>query len=108
MITYKDIKSNEKIKAYIKKAYESLSKLGYTEHSFAHVGLVAKRCEYILSTLGYSQRDVELAKISSYNAAKSLHLTDRGVLKEGMLADIVLLDSDLNLKEVYKLGKRVR
>ena len=51
---------------------------------------------------------VELAKISSYNAAKSLHLTDRGALKEGMLADIVLLDSDLNLKEVYKLGKRVR
>ena len=51
---------------------------------------------------------VELAKISSYNAAKSLHLTDRGVLKEGMLADIVLLDSDLNLKKVYKLGERVR
>ena len=50
---------------------------------------------------------VELAKISSYNAAKSLHLNDRGALKEGMLADIVLLDNELNLKEVYKLGKLV-
>ena len=66
MITYSDIKNNENIKVYIKKADESLLKLGYTEHSFAHVGLVAKRSEYILSTLGYSQREVELAKISAH------------------------------------------
>lgn len=66
MITYSEIKNNENIKVYIKKADESLLKLGYTEHSFAHVGLVAKRSEYILSTLGYSQRDVELAKISAH------------------------------------------
>jgi N-acetylglucosamine-6-phosphate deacetylase len=50
---------------------------------------------------------VELAKISSKNAAKSLHLTDRGELKEGLLADIVLLDNDLKIKDVYKLGKKV-
>lgn len=66
MITYKEIKSNEKIKAYIKKADESLLALGFTEHSFAHVGLVANRAEYILSSLGYSEHDVELVKIASH------------------------------------------
>lgn len=66
MITYNDIKHNEKIKAYIKKADESLSTLGFTEHSFAHVGLVASRAEYILRELDYSEHDIELVKISAH------------------------------------------
>ena len=49
----------------------------------------------------------DLAKISSKNAAKSLHFDDRGVIKEGRLADLVLLDNDLNVKATYKLGKKV-
>ena len=66
MITFDEVKKNEKIKAYIKKADESLLALGYTEHSFAHVGLVSERASYILKTLGYSERDIELVKISAY------------------------------------------
>ena len=49
----------------------------------------------------------ELANISSRNAAKSMHLYDRGIIQVGNLADIVLLDENLNVKETYKLGKRV-
>jgi len=49
----------------------------------------------------------ELSKISSRNAAKSLHFDDRGEIKVGMLADFVLLDSNLNVLETYKLGKKV-
>ena len=66
MITYNDIKHNEAINTYIKKADESLKALGYTEHSFAHVGLVSKRAEYILSTMGYSAEEIELAKIAAH------------------------------------------
>lgn len=66
MITYNDIKHNEAINAYIKKADESLIALGFTEHSFAHVGLVAKRAEYILSSLGFSEQEVELVKIAAH------------------------------------------
>ena len=66
MITYNDIKHNEAISTYIRKADESLVALGYTEHSFAHVGLVASRAEYILSTLGFSADDCELVKIASH------------------------------------------
>ena len=40
--------------------------LGYTEHSFAHVACVAERAGYILDTLGFPARTVELAKIAGY------------------------------------------
>lgn len=66
MVTFDEVKKNDKIKAYIKKADESLLALGYTEHSFAHVGLVSERAGYILRELGYSEREVELVKISAH------------------------------------------
>jgi N-acetylglucosamine-6-phosphate deacetylase len=50
---------------------------------------------------------IDLAKVSSYNQAKSLHLNDRGILEVGKLADIVLLDEELNVLNVYKLGEEV-
>ncbi|MBR1847338.1 MAG: N-acetylglucosamine-6-phosphate deacetylase [Bacilli bacterium] len=52
--------------------------------------------------------DVALAKMMSTNAARSIGFTDRGTLEEGKLADVVLLDETLHVKEVYKLGKRVK
>lgn len=65
-MTYEEIKNNEAVNTYIRRADESLIALGYTEHSFAHVTSVAETAGYILETLGYSPRDVELAKIAGY------------------------------------------
>lgn len=65
-MTYEEIKKNEAINTYIRQADASLAALGYTEHSFAHVTLVAEKAGYILQTLGYPQRTVELAKIAGY------------------------------------------
>ena len=50
---------------------------------------------------------IDLAKVSSTNAAKSLRLQGVGELKEGYQADIVLLDKELNVKNVYKNGEEV-
>lgn len=66
MISYEEIKNNEEIRSYIRGADESLKALGFTEHSFAHVEKVAMRAEYILKTLGYSNREVTLVKIAAY------------------------------------------
>ena len=66
MITFEEIRSNRDIKTYISKADESLKALGYTEHSFAHVGKVAENAAYILTTLGYDERTIELARIAGY------------------------------------------
>ncbi len=65
-MTYRDIKNNDEINTYIRQADQSLSALGYTEHSFAHVTLVAEKAGYILSTLGYPDRTVELVMIAGY------------------------------------------
>ena len=65
-ITFEDICNNETVKTYIRKADESLIALGYTEHSFPHVMKVAKVASDILLTLGYSEREAELARIAGY------------------------------------------
>ncbi len=65
-MSYEQIKQNPNIRTYIAKADESLIALGFTEHSFAHVTQVAERAGYILETLGYDARTVELAKIAGY------------------------------------------
>lgn len=66
MMTYEDIKKNEAIRTYISHADASLKALGYTEHSFAHVTTVAVKAGYILETLRYPERTVELAKIAGF------------------------------------------
>ncbi len=66
MLTYKQVTDSEAIKTYITRADESLAALGFTEHSFAHVIHVAEKAGYILTTMGYDARTVELAKIAGY------------------------------------------
>ena len=66
MITFSEIKNSEEIRTYIALADESLVALGFTEHSFAHVTHVAETVKYLLETLGYSEREVELAQIAGY------------------------------------------
>lgn len=65
-ITAEQIKSNPVIRTYIQKADESLTALGYTEHSFAHVAKVAVEAKRILMMLGRSEREQELAEIAGY------------------------------------------
>ena len=66
MLTFEDVKNNATIRAYIQRADKSLIALGFTEHSFAHVTVVAENAGYILRTLGYPERTVELAKIAGF------------------------------------------
>jgi len=65
-ITFADVIKDDTIKTYIQRADETLIALGYTEHSFAHVTKVAKLASEILLTLGYSEREAELASIAGY------------------------------------------
>ena len=66
MLTYDEIRRDSEIRCYIERADASVASLGYTEHSFAHVGVSADRCRYILETMGYSERTVELAQIAAW------------------------------------------
>lgn len=66
MVTFQQIKQDPQILTYIQKADETLSALGYTEHSLAHVGRVAETAGGLLTALGYPAREAELARIAGY------------------------------------------
>ena len=66
MITLETLRENPDINTYITAADRSLAALGYTEHSFAHVLRVAQTAAYILSTMGYSDHEVQLARVAGY------------------------------------------
>ncbi len=66
MVTFEQVKNDPAIRTYIQRADESLVALGFTEHSFAHVGLVAENSRYILQTLGYPERELELVQIAAW------------------------------------------
>lgn len=65
-VTLEQVKHNEEVNTYIRKADESLRALGFTEHSFAHVGRVSALASQILVTLGYDARTAELAAIAGW------------------------------------------
>lgn len=65
-VTYRYIKNNPDVHTYIRKSDEALAALGYTEHSFAHVEKAAYTAHMILTTLGFSEREAELAQIAAY------------------------------------------
>lgn len=65
-MTFEDIKKDKAVNTYIWQADATLAALGFTDHSFSHVTLVAEKAGYILETMGYPARIVELAKIAGY------------------------------------------
>lgn len=71
MLTYNHVINNREVMTYVSRADETIKELGYTEHSFAHVGTVTKMVKYILETLNYSEKMVELGMIAA-------HLHDMG------------------------------
>lgn len=66
MLTFEELKHNKDINTYITEADKSLSALGFTEHSFAHVCKVAETASNILKVLNFSDHEIELVKIAAY------------------------------------------
>lgn len=66
MVTYQDVFNSPEIRTYITQADTSLTALGYTEHSFSHVGRCAQVAADILTELEYPPRQIELAKIAAF------------------------------------------
>lgn len=97
MVTLESIKQDASIRTYIQKADESLRALGFTEHSFAHVGLVAANSKYILETLGYAPRQVELVQIAAYlhdigNLVNRIDHSQSGAVMAFRLLDHLYMD----------------
>lgn len=66
MVTLEDVKKNKEVDTYIRKGDEYLKTMGFTEHSFRHLGLVSHISGNVLRHLGHKKRDIELASIAGY------------------------------------------
>jgi len=66
MVTLKQIKNDEMVKALVKATDRSLDVMNYTEHGERHAGYVSRITGMILSKLGYDERTVELGYIAGY------------------------------------------
>lgn len=66
MVTLKDVMENEEVNALILGTKQELETLGYTEHSYRHLGIVSERTGKILEELGYDEHTVELGKIAGF------------------------------------------
>lgn len=98
-MTFNELKANEAVKIYIQKADESLKALGFTEHSFAHVGKVAETSAYILRTLDFSEHEVEMVKIAAYlhdigNLVNRVEHSQSGAIMAFRILDKMHMDPD--------------
>lgn len=66
MITLQEIKQNESIKALVRAANKYLETLGFTDHGPRHLSYVSRTASGVLKSLGYSEREIELAAIAGW------------------------------------------
>ena len=99
-MTYKEIRKNSEVLAYLKKGNDNLGTMGFTDHSEAHCAVVAERAAQILMKFGYPDHDVEIVKIAGFmhdmgNAINRHRHAEDGAL----LADHILAKTDLPLED---------
>ena len=100
MITLEDIKKNPEVQQLILGSQEELNAMGYTEHSFRHIGIVSNRAGAVLEALGYDERRVELAKIAGYlhDIGNCVNRVDHAH-SSALLAYQILKDMGMDAKE---------
>ena len=65
-VTYEQIKDDKQVCAYIEAGNENLKVLGFTEHSFPHVTKTSETAAALLTGLGFSEKEIELARIAGF------------------------------------------
>ncbi|KPJ54063.1 phosphohydrolase [candidate division TA06 bacterium DG_24] len=94
MVTLEDIKKNELVGAYLKRADEQLGVIGYTEHGPRHADLVAHIAYNVLSRLERTEREAQLAAIAGYlhdigNVVSRVdHAQTGAIIAQSILADM--------------------
>ncbi|HLK55250.1 MAG TPA: HD domain-containing protein [Chthonomonadaceae bacterium] len=66
LVGLRDVRNNEKVRAYIEKANEQMLVIGYSEHGLRHAALVAAIARNVCLEMGFDARSAELAAIAGY------------------------------------------
>ena len=80
MVTLQQIQQHPTIRALVHAGNRYLDAMGYTDHGPRHLGYVSRTASYILRSLGYSDREVELAAIAGWvhDVGNSVNRHDHG------------------------------
>src|SRR5688572_14107520 len=95
------VKSDERVKVFIRSANQQTGAIGYTEHGERHANTSADGARFILKSLGHDARRCEIAAVAAY-----LHDMGNVVTREkhaqtgALLAKDILLDLGFALEEV--------
>ncbi|MFA5020510.1 MAG: HD domain-containing protein [Patescibacteria group bacterium] len=65
-LTLEEVKNNPFIDDFILQTEIYLKALGFTDHGYRHVNIVADRCQLLARQLKLSQREIDLAGIAGY------------------------------------------
>lgn len=101
MVTFDMIRKNEEILTYMEKGNANLGVMGYTEHAQGHAMKAAKTAAMILEALGYTEREIELAKIAGFmhDIGNCINRTDHAHTG-GMMAMQILRDLGMAPQEI--------
>lgn len=101
MELYERIRQNEELKTYILAGNRVLGEIGYTEHGLAHAATVSKLSSDILSVLGYSDHECELAMVAGYMHDIGNMVNRVGHAHNGaLMAFDILRSMDVNPKDI--------
>ncbi len=64
LLSYEKLRKDSEIVAYVEAANNVLGAIGYTEHGMAHAVKTGEDASRVLASLGYDERECELAKIA--------------------------------------------
>ena len=104
MLKVEDLKKDEEIQILIKKADKQMEEIGYTEHGERHIAVTSKIAGEILEAFGYSEREIELARIAGY-----LHDIGNAVNREdhahtgALLAYQLLKDRGMSIEDASSI-----
>lgn len=101
VITLEDVKANQEVAVYLRKADEHMAAVGYTEHGERHASLTANIAHNIIERLGFSKREADLAAIAGYlhDIGNVIGRYDHGEVS-AMLAHSILKEMGVEPSEV--------
>jgi uncharacterized protein len=100
-LSFETVKNDHEVQAMISAANRNLGVLGFTEHGFRHVGLVANIARNVMHRLSYDLRHEELAEIAGYLhdignvISRHGHATSSALLAHTILTRLGMVPEDV-------------
>ena len=101
LVTLKEVRHDARVRIYITRANEQMQAIGYTEHGHRHAGIVSTIARTILTNLGHSEREGELAAIAGYLHDMGCVINRIGHVEAGaLMAYTILTDMGMAAGEI--------